>query len=105
MYTCIHAYMDIYIMHICICIVVCTEPSGKKPRRRVYVGRVIISGSLCEVMVRTLAQNARDNGTHSCSRHNISHFQHIHNNGCHDHDPVQARLHAAWLLNLHCVYI
>ena len=41
-------------------------------------------------------------GFDSCSRHNISHFHHIHDTGFHDQDPVQA---AVWLLNIPCVYV
>ena len=41
-------------------VVVCTDPSGKEPHREVGVGRMVTSGSLCGVMVSTLARNARD---------------------------------------------
>ena len=62
---------------------VCTDLSGKE----VYivgVGRVMSSGSLGGVMVSTLAQNAREGGFDSSSKHNISHFHHHQNTGACD---------------------
>ena len=37
--------------------------SGKEPHRQVGVGRVVASGNLGGVMVRSLARNARDVGS------------------------------------------
>ena len=43
--------------------VVCTDLSGKELYRQVGNGRVMTLGSLGDVMVSTLAQNARDMGS------------------------------------------
>ena len=44
-------------------VVVCIYFSGKDPHRQVVVGRVVAKGNLGDVMVSTLAQNARGVGS------------------------------------------
>ena len=44
-------------------VVVCTNLSGKEPHRQAGIGKVVTSGSLGDVMVSTLAQNARGVGS------------------------------------------
>ena len=41
-------------------VVVCTDISGMETHRQVGVGKMVMLGSLCGVMVCTLARNARD---------------------------------------------
>ena len=67
--------------------VVCTDLTGKELHGQVGV---VTSGSLYGVMVSTLAWNARDVGSISCSSQNISHFHLTHNTGFHDQCPAQA---------------
>ena len=49
---------DIYIL-----VVVCTDLSGKLPHRQIGVGRMVIPGSLGDLMNSTLAHNAKDLGS------------------------------------------
>ena len=43
-------------------VVCCTDLSGKDPHRQACVGLVVTSGSLLDVMAKTLVRNARDVG-------------------------------------------
>ena len=51
-----------------------------------------------------LAQNTRC-GFDSHSRYNISHFDHSHGTGCHDHVPVQAMCCIVVKPSCVCIYV
>ena len=72
-------------------VVVCTHFSGKEPYRHVGMGRLVTSGSLCDVMVSTLTRNTRDVGLVPALRTMFSHFHHTDDIGHRDHDCVQAK--------------
>ena len=57
-------------------VVVCTDLSGKELHRHVCMCKIVTPGSLCGVMVITLAHNTRGVSSKFRSMHNISHFHH-----------------------------
>ena len=78
------------------CSNLCTDLSGKEPHRQVGVGKVVTSRSLGDIMVSTLAWNARDVGC----RLNISLFHHPNNTAL---TRILYKLCTVWLLSLPCI--
>ena len=61
--TCMYVIVSIKRLRIAgVLVVVCTDFWDKEPYRKVGVGSMVTSGTLCGVMVSTLAQNAKDVG-------------------------------------------